>query len=304
MVTIENEKGFKSGFAALIGRPSSGKSTLVNAVCGFKVSIVASQPQTTRYTVRGIYTEDNLQLIFIDTPGFHHFTSYLNKGLSDLAAATMNDGDIVLYVVDLSRDFGEEEEAIVNLVLKHKDRLIVVFNKSDEVSDYKNSSTNFKEIRERLSDIPYVVISAAKEKGLREMIDLISSKFKEGPLYYPEEFVTDQSIPFRIEEVVRESMFDFTKEEIPHSVYVKVDDLEVTDKKIIASATIFTDRNSQKGIIVGKAGANIKGIGSSARVKLEDIFERNVNLFLNVKVHENWRKDEKFIKKLFKLDNR
>lgn len=304
MVTIDSDSPFKSGFAALIGRPSSGKSTLINAVCGFKVSIVASQPQTTRYTVRGIYTEEKLQVIFIDTPGFHHFTSFLNKGLSDLAAATLNDGDIVLYVVDLTRDFGEEEEAIVSLVEKHKDRTIIVFNKSDEAGDYKEKSSNFREIRERFSDVPFVVTSAKNEKGLRELLDVISSRFCEGPLFYPEEFVTDQSIPFRIEEVVRETMFDFTSEEIPHSVYVKVDNLEITDKKITAWATIYADRNSQKGIIVGKGGANIKNIGSKARENLENIFEKKCNLFLNVKVHDNWRKDEKFIKKLFNLDNR
>lgn len=304
MVTPENDKVFKSGFAALIGRPSSGKSTLINAVCGFKVSIVASQPQTTRYTVRGIYTEDNLQLVFIDTPGYHNNQEILNRGLSDLAAATLNDGDIVLYVADLTREFGDEEASVIELVKKHKDRLVIVFNKSDEVPDYKEVSMNFREITSRLPDVPYSVISAKNEKGLRDLIDLIASKFHEGPLYYPEEFVTDQSIPFRIEEVVRETMFEFTKEEIPHAVYVKVEDLEVTDRKIISHAAIYCDRNSQKGIIVGKAGVNIKNIGSKAREKLEGIFERKVNLFLNVKVHENWKKDDKFIKKLFNLDNR
>lgn len=293
------EQKFKSGFVSLIGRPSSGKSTLVNAICGFNVSIVANKPQTTRFAIRGIYTEEEAQIIFIDTPGYHQHNAILNKNLSNLAVKTLGDGDLILYLLDVTREFGDEEQAIVEIVKHHQERLIVVCNKIDEAPDFETTSTNFNEVKSQLTNCLYLAVSALEENGLRRLVDAIIDSLPEGPLYYPEEFVTDQSIPFRIEEVVRESIFSFTEEEIPHAVYVKVEDCEVSERKIIAHATVYVEKNSQKGIVVGKAGSVIKNIGSEARKKLETIFERKVNLFLQVKVHENWKKDEKFIKKMF-----
>lgn len=291
---------FKSGFVSLIGRPSAGKSTLMNTICGFKVSIVSALPQTTRFAVRGIVTEPNYQIVFVDTPGYHKAESYLNKELTAVAEQTLKDGDLVLYLVDLSRDFGEEEEAVVNLVRSYVGKSIIAFNKIDGISTKPQDCNVFKEVTSELPDVPYVFISAETGSGLKEMEQKIVSMLPNGPLYYPEEYVTDQPIPFRIEEVVREKVFERTKEEVPHSVYVKTENLIVTANKIKAYAAIYVDRESQKGIIVGKNGSVIKEIGSAARESLAEIFERNVQLFLTVKVHANWKKNKKFVDKMFK----
>ena len=291
---------FKSGFVSLIGRPSSGKSTLMNTICGYKVSIVSPLPQTTRFAVRGVVTEPDYQIIFIDTPGYHKMESYLNRELTTVAEQTLRDGDLVLYLVDLSRDFGEEEEAVVDLVRAYTQKAIIVFNKIDNISKKPQECNVFNEVHSRLPDIPYVFISAENGSGIKEMEAKIASLLPEGPMYYPEEYVTDQSIPFRIEETVREKVFERTKEEVPHSVYVKTENLNVTANKIKAYATIYVDRESQKGIVVGKNGSVIKEIGSAARESLVEIFERNVQLFLTVKVHANWKKDKKFVDKMFR----
>lgn len=291
---------FKSGFVSLIGRPSSGKSTLMNTICGFKVSIVSPLPQTTRFAVRGVVTEQNYQIVFVDTPGYHKAESHLNRELTAVAEQTLKDGDLILYLVDLLRDFGEEEKAVVNLVRPYVNKAIIVFNKIDNISGKFEDCNVFKEVISRLPDVPYVFISAENGSGIREMEEKIASLLPSGPLYYPEEYVTDQSIPFRIEETVREKVFERTKEEVPHSVYVKTESLNVTADKIKAYAAIYVDRESQKGIIVGKNGSVIKEIGSAARESLAEIFERSVQLFLTVKVHANWKKDKKFVDKMFK----
>lgn len=291
---------FKSGFVSLVGRPSAGKSTLMNTICGFKVSIVSPLPQTTRFAVRGIVTEPNYQIVFVDTPGYHKAESYLNRELTAVAEQTLKDGDLILYLVDLSRDFGEEEEAVVNLVRSYADKSVIVFNKIDNILNKPQDCNVFKEVNSRLPDVPYVFISAENGSGIKEMEEKIVSLLPNGPLYYPEEYVTDQSIPFRIEETVREKVFERTKEEVPHSVYVKTEDLSVTANKIKAYAAIYVDRESQKGIIVGKNGSVIKEIGSAARESLIEIFERKVQLFLTVKVHTNWKKNKKFVDKMFK----
>lgn len=291
---------FKSGFITIIGRPSSGKSTLINCICGYKISIISKQPQTTRFTVRGIYTDDDSQMIFIDTPGYHHFSSFLNKGLSELAVKTLDDGDLVLYLVDSSREFGSEEEELTEIVSKYKDKCLIVFNKIDVAGE--TPGNNYKEVMLRLPDVENITISALHNKNVNKLLELIKGRLACGPMFYPEDYVTDQSIPFRISEIVREKVFLNTQEEVPHSIYVEVDDLDVTERKITAHASIVVDKESQKGIVIGSKGTLIKKIGEDARKDLIDIFERNVNLFLKVKVHNNWKKNEKFIKKFYNLD--
>lgn len=296
---MNNKK--RSGFISLIGRPSSGKSTLINTICGYKVSIVSNRPQTTQFLIRGIYNDDDSQIIFIDTPGYHHFDSNLNRGLSNLAVRTLEEGDAVLYLVDLTRDFGKEEEAIIEKLKSTDKEIVVAYNKID-ISKTKHK----KEIREKielnLNPKRSINISAKNGEGVKKLIGILKKILPEGPIYYPEDFVTDQSIPFRIKEVTREKVFNNTKEELPHSIYVDIISLDVNDDKITSYATIFVERESQKGIVIGNKGSMIKKIGEQAREELKEIFERNVNLFLNVKVHKNWRKDNKFLKKRFYLE--
>ena len=293
---------FKSGFVSLIGRPSAGKSTLINYICGYKVSIVSAHPQTTRFLLRGIYTNEAAQIVFIDTPGVHDFNSNLNRGLSNLAVRNIDEADLVLYIVDLTRKFGAEEQTIIDSLAAAKRNVIVVFNKSDVA---ENDTGIMREVLSRLNDgdysIPYIVVSSKHGNKMKDLVRLITDKLPEGPMYYPDDYVTDQTIPFRISEVVREKIFRNTGEEVPHSTYVEVEKLNVTDDKIVAHATVFTETESQKGILVGKGGSKIKKIGMQSREELAEIFERSVNLFLNVKVNPNWRKNDALLKKMFDI---
>lgn len=288
----------KTGFVALIGRPSSGKSTLINKLCGYKVSITSKHPQTTRFLVKGIYNDDDSQIVFIDSPGYHNFNSNLNRGLSNLAVRNTEDADVILYVIDTAREFGREEEDIIDNIKPLEGITIVALNKID----LDNSDMEIKnKVLEKLTPAGVVEFSALKGKDSGKIINLIKRKLQIGPLYFPEDYVTDQSIPFRITEVVREKIFQLTKEEVPHSCYVEVENLKVLDDKIEANAVIFVENESQKGIIIGSKGSMIKMIGIKARYDLVDIFERKVNLFLNVKVNKDWRKKDEFLKKMFDI---
>lgn len=288
----------KTGFVALIGRPSSGKSTLVNKLCGYKVSITSKHPQTTRFLVKGIYNDDNSQIVFIDSPGYHNFNSNLNRGLSNLAVRNTEDADVILYVIDTAREFGREEEDIIDNIKPLEGITIVVLNKIDlDKSDMEIKN----KVLEKINPAGVVEFSALKGKEAGKIINLIKKKLQIGPMYFPEDYVTDQSIPFRITEVVREKIFQLTKEEVPHSCYAEVEDLKVSEDKIEANVVIFVENESQKGIIIGAKGSMIKMIGVKARYDLTDIFERKVNLFLNVKVHKDWRKKDEFLKKMFDI---
>lgn len=295
---IHNEK--KTGFVSIIGRPSSGKSTLINTICGYKISIVSKHPQTTQFIVRGIYNDENSQIIFIDTPGFHHFNSNLNRGLSNLAVRTLSEGDLILYLIDTTREAGDEELDIIEKLKSVEQKVIVVYNKIDIEGENKKNIIN--SIRKELAPEYEVELSALTGKNLDELIKIIQDNLPLGPLYYPDDYVTDQSIPFRIKEIVREKIFINTKEELPHSTYVEVDDCDVTEKKITCHATIFVERDSQKGIIIGNKGDMIKKIGKEARIELKEIFERNVNLFLKVNVHHKWKKKDNFLRKKFRIE--
>jgi len=295
----ENFSEKKVGFVSLIGRPSSGKSTLINTICGFKISIVSKHPQTTRFLVRGIFNDDDSQIIFVDTPGFHNFNSNLNRGLSNLAVRNLADCDLVLYLVDTTREFGDEENQIIEKLIGCQSRLIVAFNKIDD----KNSKDSIKNIvKEKLKPKAFCEISGLNGKNIDILLKSIKECLDLGHIYYPEDYVTDQTIPFRITEVVREQIFNTTTEEVPHSTYVEVDSLDVKENNIKAYCTIYVEKDSQKGIIIGKGGKMIKTIGEKARISLKDIFEREVSLFLNVKLNLNWRKKDKLLKKMFQLE--
>lgn len=288
----------KSGFVALIGRPSSGKSTLVNNICGYKISIVSKHPQTTRFLVKGIYNDDDSQIIFIDSPGFHNFNSNLNRGLTNLAVRNIQDADLILYLVDLSRDYGSEEDDIIKKLNGCEKKLVVVFNKLDIK---KNNSKIREQVLSKLNTDKFIEISSQNGDNIDKLLNLIKNMLQEGPQYYPDDFVTDQTIPFRISEVVREKIFTNTSEEIPHSCYVEVEEFTVNENKIVANALVCVEADSQKGMLIGKNGSMIKKIGTEARIDLEEIFERKVNLFLNVKVNSNWRKNDNLLKRMFDI---
>lgn len=280
-----------SAFVAVVGRPSVGKSTLMNTICGHKISIVSPVPQTTRNRVRGIYTDERGQLVFIDTPGFHDSERTLNTHMMNLIRQTVDDADLVLRVVDLTRAIGSEEEALDELLAPEADRTVVALNKADLPAAAESAPG---------SDNSRIRVSARERTGISELIDMLFALAPEGPLMYPAEFYTDQEPAFRISEIVREQAMLRTREELPHALYVETTDLaeENDGRRLVANATIYVERESQKGIVVGKGGRMIRQIREHAESELGDIFERAVRVHLKVKVHPKWRTNRDTIQKV------
>jgi len=298
----------KSAFVVLAGRPSVGKSTLVNLLCGAKVAIVSNVPQTTRNAVRGILTRPEGQLVFVDTPGRHASEKKFNKMLMSVADRALDDAELVLYVLDASRLPGPEEEAVAARLNGFQDRAIVAINKID--ADGANPQALFDFVRKSLPEIPEsrcFQISCLKKEGIKPLLDCLFEMAVEGEILYPGDYYTDQDISFRISEIIREKAMNRLREELPHSIYVEIADLEMRDspdsadpekKRLWVRAFIITERESQKGMIVGKGGEKIKAIGQAARKELNSIFDWKVDLDLRVKTGKDWRHTDRVLKKL------
>ena len=293
----------KSAFVAIVGRPSSGKSTLLNALCGAKVSIVSPVPQTTRNAVRGIINRDEGQLVFIDTPGFHLSEKKLNIKLKNVALSALGDADVVLYVLDSTREPGAEEEALalnfsvpsgsadtMHKVL-HK-KMVVAINKIDAKDADVARATQF--VAEYLSAATIVRISALTGEGLDELVSALLGLAEEGPQWYPPEYYTDQDPVFRIAEIIREKAINHTREELPHALFIDfVDSRRLEDGSLEASYDIVVERESQKGIVIGKGGSMIRVIREEAEADLAELFEYPVHLRLQVRVDSSWKHDDK-----------
>ena len=294
----------KAAFVALAGRPSVGKSTLVNVLCGAKVAIVSAVPQTTRNAVRGILTRPAGQLVFIDTPGRHISEKKLNKKLMDVADRALDDSELVLYVLDASRSPGPEEEAVAARLREFKDRTVAAINKTDAAGADPKRIFDFLE--QNLPDLPLsrcFEISCYKKEGIDALLACLFEMAGEGEPLYPEEYYTDQELSFRISEIIREKAMSRLREELPHSIYVEVADVELRDaasgkKRLWVRAFIITERESQKGMIVGKGGEMIKAIGQDARKELNSILEWKVDLDLRVKTGKDWRHNDRVLKKI------
>jgi len=282
----------KSAFVAIVGRPSSGKSTLLNALCGAKVSIVSPVPQTTMNTVRGIVNRPAGQLVFLDTPGFHISDKKLNLRLRDLVLRALGDADIVVYIIDATREPGPEEEAMVKALAGSKLPLLAVVNKVDDAEALPERAIAF--VAEHLPKVPVLRISAKEKLGLEELLDFLLDKAAEGPTWYPEEYYTDQEPVFRIAEIIREKAIMHTREELPHALFVEfTDSRKLEDGGLEASYDIVVERESQKGIVIGKGGSLIKKIREEAEADLADIFDYTVKLRLQVRVDSSWKHDDK-----------
>lgn len=286
----------KSAFVAIVGRPSSGKSTLLNALCGAKVSIVSPVPQTTRNTVRGIVNKPAGQLVFLDTPGFHISDKKLNLRLKDLVLRALGDADIVIYLIDATREPGPEEEALVKALAAAKGSanmpLVAVANKVDHAEAVPERAIAF--VAEHLPGVPVLRISAKEKLGLDELVDYLLDKAEDGPAWYPEEYYTDQEPVFRIAEIIREKIILHTREELPHAVFVDFTDSRKLDGGgLEVNYDIVVERESQKGIVIGKAGSMIKRIREEAEADLGEIFEYPVRLRLQVRVDPSWKHDDK-----------
>jgi GTPase len=290
----------KSATVAVVGRPSAGKSTLVNALCGGKVSIVSPVPQTTRNRVRGILTTPKGQIVFIDTPGFHLSERKFNLYLSNLVSRTLSEVDIGLYVVDGSRSFGAEEQALLDMLRKTAQPLVICLNKKDHAGE------SWLLLKEKLLEVlpraPIVETSAVGGEGVAEIGERLFAVAPEGDQMYPEDYYTDQTPDFRISEIVREKAIAHTRQEVPHSLYVRMEDLEMRDEgaTLWARGFIFVERESQMGILVGKAGEKIRAIVQEAEKELAEIFPYAVKLDMRVKVDREWRKKDPLLKKMIR----
>jgi GTP-binding protein Era len=285
---------FKSGFIAIIGRPNVGKSTLLNALLGEKVSIVSAKPQTTRNSIRGVKNLEDAQIVFIDTPGIHRARGLLNAYMVREAMASLKDVDGVLYLVEATRGIDRLEEFIISSLKRLKAPVILGINKVDVVEkpqvlpliDEYSRRFTFKEI---------VPISALKGDGVELLIDILLGVLPEGPRYFPEDIVTDQPERFVASEIIREKVFIHTMQEVPYSVAVIVEEFKEDVKKNLVSirAAINVERESQKGIIIGKRGKMIKTIGSAARADIERLLGVRVFLELFVRVQKEWTKNQR-----------
>lgn len=288
----------KAAFVGLFGRPSSGKSTFLNRACGGKAAIVSPVPQTTRNRIRGIHNGKQGQLVFIDTPGFHLSERKMNLHLRELCLRTLKEVEVVLYLVDVTRSFGEEERALVAVLREHEERLVVALNKSDVTPNLRAEAE--RELRTAFRSPRLHPVSALTGAGMQALLAALWELAPEGEPLYPEDYYTDQSPEFRIAEIVREKAIRGLREEVPHALYVELSDLEMRrdGAQVWARGFLCVERDSQKGILVGRGGERIKGIVRDAEAELAELFPYEVKLDLRVRVRPKWRRDEALLKRL------
>jgi GTP-binding protein Era len=289
----------KAAFVAVVGRPSAGKSTLVNRLCGEKVAIVSPVPQTTRNAIRGILTRNEGQLVFVDTPGRHQSERKFNKKLMELGERVIADADLILYVLDVSRKAGPEEEAIVRLLAPKASGLIVALNKTD-AADAGAAREFLKKELPLLPQDNSIEVSALTGSGCDALLSLLFRMAPPGGALYPEDCYTDQDVQFRISEIIREKAVVRLRQELPHALYVEIADAEFREDrtKLWVRAFLIVERESQKGMVVGKGGAMIRDIRLAALKELNSIFDWEVELDLRVKTSRDWRRNDRLLKKL------
>ncbi len=281
---------YKSGFVSVIGRPNVGKSTLLNGVIGQKISIISDKPQTTRNKIQLVYTEDNFQIVFLDTPGIQMPKNKLGEYMLKISKSTLQEVDVVVFVVDESMQTGSMDSYIIKDLRDITTPIVLLINKIDKLSqeevfqlmDKYDKLDLFKEI---------IPISALNNTNVDRFIQVLQKMMPEGPQYFPEDMVTDQPEKFVISELIREKALINLEEEIPHGIFVTIDSFkEREDKNLIdVFATIICEKKSHKGIVIGKNGRMLKEIGRSARIDIENLLDAKVNLQLWVKVEPNWR---------------
>lgn len=287
----------KSGFTAIIGRPNVGKSTLLNKILGQKIVIATDKAQTTRKRIKGIYTTNEGQIVFIDTPGVHKPLNKLGEFLLDEAKVAVPDADLILFLVDGSEPAGKGDKWIAQNILQTDIPVIIVMNKVDKTKKLEKIEENlltYKTLFEK--NYPVVRISAKTGRNIDTLLKNIFKALPEGEMLYPEDIVTEETMRDVTEEIIREKILLNTSDEIPHSVAVKVDRYQETDDIDRIYATIFCETKSQKGILIGKGGSLLKKIGTEARLELEKIAEKKVFLGLEVKVEKDWRKKQLSLK--------
>lgn len=283
----------KSGFVSLVGRSNVGKSTILNAIIGKKISIVTPKKQTTRNSIQGIYNDNDSQIIFIDTPGIHKPINELGVKMDKASYSSIRDCDVAVLVVDASRPFGEGDQFLFDH-LKFDCKLVIAFNKID-LTNIELVSALKEKYKEHYHPLAIVELSAIEKFGIEDLIKIIKENLNEGPQYYDLETITNMDIKFRIQEIIREKMLLLLKEEVPHSVAVICSDIVNDVTPIEVYAKIIVERDSQKGIVIGAKGKMIKRIGTLARKDIEQLIGRHINLQLMVQVVDNWRNSSRFL---------
>lgn len=287
---------FKSGFITVVGRPNVGKSTLVNKLIGEKAAIVSTRPQTTRKQIKAILTTEEVQAIFVDTPGVHRVKNKLDEYMLEQIYSSLKNIDLIFFVVDITSDYGSGDKFIFEQIKNAGPQVVLLANKADKISN-KKLAKNLKDYKKHTGLEP-VAISAITGEGLDNILKLLTQKLPEGPQYYPEEMFTDQLERDLIAELIREKIFELLRDEIPYGTAVKVEEVKEREQGIIyVRANIFVEKFSHKGIIIGKNGSMLKEIGRKARTEIERLQDNKVFLDLWVKERKKWRKSEQWLKR-------
>ena len=284
----------KSGFVSIVGRPNVGKSTLLNAIIGKKIAITSNTAQTTRNIIQGVYNTDDLQIIFIDTPGIHKPQNKLGTVLNKQAYYSLSDVDVILFLVDVTQEFGRGDNFILEKLKENNIPVLLILNKIDKIP-YEKLLPLINEYKDLFPFKEIIPISAYKRKNIDELIKVISNYLTDDIKYYDDETITNVSTTFSISELVREKVLYFTSKEVPHSVTCIIDDISEDKYNISVSASIIVDRENLKKILIGKNGTMVKKIGTEARRDIEQFLDKKVYLDLRVKVIDKWRDKEQFL---------
>jgi GTP-binding protein Era len=289
---------YRSGMVAVVGRPNAGKSTLINALIGHKISIVTAKPQTTRHAILGILSDEYSQAVFVDTPGLHKVSGKLiNKAMNKAAVASLEGADLVLFMVD-ARGWSEDDDSILERINDAHVPCILLVNKIDYIKQREQLFPYLQSVGQKHNFREIVPLSALKQQDVNRVKEMVIAQLPPGPQLFPDGMLTDRGIGFRVGEVLREKLMLSLHDEIPYGLGVEINVLEDSDDQLKVDATVWVDRESHKGIVVGKGGEKLKGIGRAARLELNEIFGRRFHLQTRVKVKSNWADSAQALRQL------
>lgn len=294
------DNNFKSGYVSVVGRPNVGKSTLLNSIIGEKISAISSKPQTTRQNITFIHTDDDSQIIFLDTPGIQRPKNKLGEFMLTESKESIDEADVITYIVDTSKRIGKAERSIIDILKEYEGKLpiILLINKVDTIKKDELLEIISMYAKEEIFN-EIIPISAMKNDGVDIYIETLKKYLKPGPMYYPEDMITDKNERFIVAEIIREKGLRYLNEEVPHGLAISIEKFKKREDKNIydIEANIYVERDSHKGILIGKSGSMLKRIGTEAREDAEKLLDAKVNLQIWVKVEKNWRERDNLVKR-------
>jgi GTP-binding protein Era len=285
----------RAGFVSIVGRPNAGKSTLLNTLVGDKVAIVSDKAQTTRTAIQGVLTRPEAQVVFLDTPGIHKAGSLLNRRMMDSVHGALEERDLLIYIADCRASFNQEDAQALDLIRKLETPSFLVLNKIDALDNKHLLLPLLEKYQSLHAFAEFIPISALTGEGLDRLIELVIARLPEGPPFFPDDFITDQPERFLAAELIREKILSATRQEVPHSIAVVVENWEEDGRLTRIAATIFVERAGQKAIVIGSKGAMLKQIGTQARAEMESLLSRKIFLELFVKVQPDWRDNPRLV---------